>query len=115
VVVRAERKQAVAELLRRDQVRGYGVEVEEGGREGRRGAGGGYAAFGDLVEDAGAWSEVRWRPWNVGVCTVYSPFSWWNRVKNIDLIARVGIGAVYRIRYWNVGEGLHRICEKQLR
>jgi hypothetical protein len=56
VVVSAKGEQAVAELLRRDQVRGYGLEVYERGGEGRRRARGRDAALGDLVEDAGACS-----------------------------------------------------------
>ena len=51
----AEGEQAVAELLGGYQVGGSGVEGEEGVAEGGGGGGRRYAAFGDLVEDAGTW------------------------------------------------------------
>lgn len=55
VVVCAEGEEAVAELLRWDEVGFNGFEVEEGGREGGGGCRGCYAAIGYLVEDFRAW------------------------------------------------------------
>lgn len=54
VVICAEGEEAVAELLGRDEVGGYGFEGEEGLGESGGGEGRCYAALGDLVEDAGA-------------------------------------------------------------
>jgi hypothetical protein len=60
VVVDAEGQEAVAELLRRDEVGGYGGEGEERFVEGRGGGGWvDYAAGWDLVKDAGTCLLLR--------------------------------------------------------
>lgn len=58
MMVRTEGDEAVAELLRGDDIRRDGVEVEQrrskrGGRCRRR-----YASLGDLVQDSGTWNTL---------------------------------------------------------